>query len=204
MTNQDNFRIYLNIKHWSHCWGGTVVKEAIPNPERYLGEISHEAQWLTQFLRNADFNRLKLERIAGTENGKNDNLSAQEFITRVEFKNPNRDIQNFSIITCLDGKPLFSMPGYESFEFGDGLFRGYKLEPEKSIYTLTLPYELTEQGLLDHTSFAETPRKTIIGAHIFETHRKVSSNSDLSNVKPEATVLLVYDPTIKIKKGRIK
>jgi len=200
--NSESFKIYLNIKHWSGCWGGTVVKESVQYPLRRIAPLTRENRWLSDFLRNSDTDKIRLEMVSHTENGKREELSGQEYIVRVQLQNPEGDVSNFAIVACVDGKPAFSMPEYTHLSVGRDLFQGYKLEPGKSRYTLTLPYTLTEQGCLDHTAFAHVPNKTIIGAHLFMTNHELTKNADLAKIKPTLTAILVYDQSQKHRELR--
>jgi hypothetical protein len=195
-VNPDNFNIFLNVKHWSGCWGGTVVKASVRNPFRYVVSAAQKNEWLSQFLRNSDPGKIKLETVSHTENGRKEDLSGQEYITRVQLRGSGIDGHNLVIVTCINGKPAVSMPEYNHLEVGGGLFQGYRLERGRARYTLTLPYTRTTERLYDHTSFDEI-QKTIIASHLFA----VSGN--LSTIRPVLTTVLIYDPVKQHQHTRI-
>jgi hypothetical protein len=189
----EDFCAYLNIKHWSGCWGGIIIQEPISNPASYLEKLANEAEWLSEFLRNTSYNQLTADQLTGTENGRKKELTGQEYILKVRLQNSNGDLNNSAIVACVNGQPLSGIPEYRHLAVGRGLFQGYKLRPGRFRYTVALPYIITERGYYDHTSFSSSS-KTIIGVHLFMTDNELSRDSVLSNTKPTATKILVFDP----------
>jgi len=88
----EDFYAHLNIKHWSGCWGGTIIQEAVPDLRKYLEKLSTEAKWISEFLKNSEPTQLRLERVVGTENGRHEKLAGQEYILKARLQNPERDL----------------------------------------------------------------------------------------------------------------
>jgi len=67
---------------------------------------------------------------------------------------------------------------------------------------LSFPYTSLAEACLDHTSFSDNDTKTIIGVHLFFGEQQILRDSDLSNIKPLATRMLVFDPNYRNKRVR--
>ena len=188
-----NCRTYLNVKHWSGCWGGHVVTREGNFSRKTFKSLRRNELWLDNFLQRSYKENTNVEQATHTEDGRHSRLAGQEYILRVQILNPPEDA-SLSVVACIDGKTAFSLPEYEEYEQDIGGFKGYSLKRGRNRYTLQFPYIHTPEGYCEHTSFS-TNDTTVIGVHLFidrEGHT-AQSNSPV----PKHTSIIFYCPRKK-------
>lgn len=188
-----DFNLQLYVQHWSGCWGGTVPKTLIQEPMDFLRGLNSD--WLHIFLAKADPDRMKVEAVDKSRNGKTVEF-AGEYIIEVSLENVldyRCDIERTPVVvTCADGVPVHSQMRYNQQLIVNGLFSGYQLGHGRDRYTLRLPYRRVSGDMYDHLVF-KRPYGTIVASHLFLLEGGLKGKG-LSSSTPDHTSVIVHCP----------
>ena len=196
LVTPEEFHNWVNVQHYTHCWGGHTEQKYILNATIILSKLN--LPWLTEFLKMSRSWTTDMSYLFKGKDNRHSELPGSEFTVGTYFIIPKRldDLmkeRTAIIVTAINGMPAHSSPDYDSLSVGRGMFKGYKLAPGKTRYTLR--YTTAEHaGIAQHNEF-ESNKPTVIGSHLFLLEDMRQRNS-LHKISPARTSVLIYNPCI--------